>query len=295
MVDRKLSLPMVFYFLVVHLLGVVGVVYAYYYASAVIVWVAVIYFFACHLSITVMAHRYTAHKAFGLNQVVQLVLVLLFCGTAQSSLIIWASRHLEHHGNEDVPGLDPHTPLDGFWYSHMGCWLYESGYKMHPKYSRHFETEKSQREMPWVHWQHRHYILLMLVMAFVVPTIIGGLLGDWLGGLLVIGFARLIFQYHLTWMVNSVGHSPVFGHSVESASRAVNFGVQFFFMPIAAVLTVGEAYHGNHHYVPGHWRLGRKWWQVDPGAYLVWILYQLGLAWDLRTPPPRRKRASQVA
>ena len=41
----------------------------------------------------------------------------------QGDPIEWASSHRYHHLHTDTP-LDPHSPYEGFWWSHMG-WLLE--------------------------------------------------------------------------------------------------------------------------------------------------------------------------
>ena len=49
-----------------------------------------------------------------------------------------------------------------------------------------------------VRWQHRWYLTLLLIFGFGVPTVIPGLLwGDWKGGYLFAGAARLVFVHHV--------------------------------------------------------------------------------------------------
>lgn len=36
----------------------------------------------------------------------------------------WVSSHRYHHHHTDTP-LDPHSPYEGFWWSHMG-WLLDN-------------------------------------------------------------------------------------------------------------------------------------------------------------------------
>lgn len=39
-------------------------------------------------------------------------------------LLQWVSGHRYHHLHTDTP-LDPHSPYEGFWWSHMG-WLLDN-------------------------------------------------------------------------------------------------------------------------------------------------------------------------
>lgn len=67
-------------------------------------------------------------------------------------------------------------------------------------------------------------------------------------------------------------------------------GVQAHDVPIAAIPTMGEAWHNNHHAFPASARLGLYPGQFDAGYRFIQALEFLGLAWDVRTPsnlPPR--------
>jgi stearoyl-CoA desaturase (delta-9 desaturase) len=67
-------------------------------------------------------------------------------------------------------------------------------------------------------------------------------------------------------------------------------GVQAHDVPWAAIPTMGEAWHNNHHAYPGSARMGLQPGQFDPGFRFIQLLEALGLAWDIRTPgtlPPR--------
>jgi stearoyl-CoA desaturase (delta-9 desaturase) len=45
----------------------------------------------------------------------------LGCMAVQGDPIEWVGNHRVHHMHTDTP-LDPHSPYEGFWWSHMG-WL----------------------------------------------------------------------------------------------------------------------------------------------------------------------------
>jgi stearoyl-CoA desaturase (delta-9 desaturase) len=67
-------------------------------------------------------------------------------------------------------------------------------------------------------------------------------------------------------------------------------GVQAHDVPWAAIPTMGEAWHNNHHAYPASARMGLYPGQSDPGFRFIQTLSLLGLAWDVRTPsnlPPR--------
>jgi fatty-acid desaturase len=68
-------------------------------------------------------------------------------------------------------------------------------------------------------------------------------------------------------------------------------GVQAHDVPWAAIPTMGEAWHNNHHAFPGSARIGLYAGQSDWGFIFIRLLERVGLAWDVRTPetlPVRR-------
>ncbi len=74
-------------------------------------------------------------------------------------------------------------------------------------------------------------------------------------------------------------------------------GVQAHDVPWAAIPTMGEAWHNNHHAYPGSARMGLHAGQIDLGFGFIQILERLGLAWDVRTPAnlPSRPQLTEVS
>lgn len=268
------------YFVGIHLLGLAGLGYvvatAGYWSTWAIAAFAVAYYFLCHLAITIEAHRYFAHRSFQAPSWFHYLMVILFAGVMQGPIIWWAGKHLLHHSKSDRPGEDPHTPLDGFWHAHCLWLMKERGLTQLPtKPMLAFRRPQFAAGA----WQAKYHWPLGLTMAFVVPTLVGWLCGDVLGGFLIAGCLRLVFQYHLTWVVNSVGH--YWGESSEKGGSATN--QTGWWGKMLAVLTVGESNHAGHHDQPSSYRIGRGIDQWDPGAWVIERLAQLGVCYDLKS------------
>ncbi|MDZ4363099.1 acyl-CoA desaturase [Brevundimonas sp.] len=60
-------------------------------------------------------------------------------------------------------------------------------------------------------------------------------------------------------------------------------GVQAHDVPWAAIPTMGEAWHNNHHAFPGSAKIGLYPGQSDWGFRFIQLLERLGLAWNVRT------------
>jgi len=67
-------------------------------------------------------------------------------------------------------------------------------------------------------------------------------------------------------------------------------GVQGYNLPVAALFSMGESWHNNHHAFPASAQIGLYPDQPDPGWWLIIVLKRLGLVWNVNTPdtlPPR--------
>lgn len=258
----------IFFFIGVHLLALVALWYmTFIHFSWATVVMAAMLFLAMHLSITVGMHRLYAHNAFKATKTLEAILLVLATGILQKSVVWWAGLHRRHHQFSDTE-RDPYTVKHGFWWAHMG-WMLRKRPETAPTEVRDLFKN------PLVKWQYKNYPLLAFVTAFVVPTVLGALWGDAIGGLLVGGFLRLCIQYHSTWSINSVAHSFGSRRYTKAGTARTN--------PWLGLITVGESYHEYHHLAPSDYRLGTRWYDLDPGKWVIWLCSKIGLAFDLKT------------
>lgn len=107
----------------------------------------------------------------------------------------WVSAHRHHHFHCDKPA-DPHSPYDGFFWSHMG-WLFDSSDQ-----KILFDTSNitDMKADPYYVFLKKNYLAITLAQP-VVYFALGG------PSMLIWGFAmRTIMTWHVTWAVNSVCH-----------------------------------------------------------------------------------------
>ncbi|GAV81483.1 LOW QUALITY PROTEIN: hypothetical protein CFOL_v3_24938, partial [Cephalotus follicularis] len=105
---------------VVHLLSV----FAPFYFNWGAFWVAFgLYVASGLLSITLSFHRNLSHRSFKLPKWLQYVFA--YCGVQalQGNPIDWVSTHYHHQFCDSE--RDPHSPIEGFWFSHMS-WLFDT-------------------------------------------------------------------------------------------------------------------------------------------------------------------------
>ncbi|KAB2634109.1 palmitoyl-monogalactosyldiacylglycerol delta-7 desaturase [Pyrus ussuriensis x Pyrus communis] len=82
-------------------------------------WLFVALYILTGLGITLGYHRSLAHRSFKLPRWLE-----LFCLLRP---IEWVSTHRYHHQFTDTK-KDPHSPLMGFWFSHIG-WIFNNSFR----------------------------------------------------------------------------------------------------------------------------------------------------------------------
>lgn len=231
------------------------------------------------LSITMGYHRLWSHRTYKAAWPLRLALAIFGTFSLQNSIYVWAARHRVHHRHVDDVDHDPHSIKSGFWHAHMGWML------RHWKTSEvDFSQVKDLENDAIVMWQHNHYWTLVWLFNLGIPLVLGLLVGDVLGMVLLASAFRLAFSQHCTFFINSLAHT--WGrrtYSDEDSSRDNG---------VIALLTWGEGYHNYHHTFQADYRNGLRWWQFDPGKWLISISAWFGLARGLkRTPKFKIQRA----
>jgi stearoyl-CoA desaturase (delta-9 desaturase) len=209
-------------------------------------------------------HRLLTHRGYKTSKWVEYFLTI--CGTLalEGGPIFWVATHRIHHQFSDKDG-DPHTPLDGKWWAHMG-WIL-MGKSLHQDtqtLSRYVPDLAKSRFHVWI--TRYHYLSIIAVALILVAT--GGLPFLFWGM-----FLRTVVGLHCTWLVNSATHTW--------GSRRFPTRDQSTNNWLVALITFGEGWHNNHHAHPVSARHGLKWYEIDTNWYAIWILKKLGLVWQV--------------
>jgi stearoyl-CoA desaturase (delta-9 desaturase) len=101
---------------------------------------------------------------------------------------------------------------------------------------------------------------------------------------------RVTVGVTMHWFVGYICHT----HGPQSwlVSRSA---VQAHNVPWAAIPSMGESWHNNHHAFPASARHGIYPGQLDIGFHFIELMEKLGLAWDIQTPERLPKRHGLVA
>lgn len=257
--------------------------YAWFNDFSATAWISFVVLAALNgIAITAGYHRLWAHRTYKANVVVRFV--LLFFGTmaVQNSVLIWASGHRRHHRHVDHVEHDPYSASRGFWFSHMGWMVRE--------YSSNKEDFSNCPDLladPMITFQHKHYAALALGINFGFAFLLGYLLGDVWGVVLLGGLLRLVWCHHTTFFINSLAH--IWGRRPYTDTNSARDN------DILAFFTYGEGYHNFHHIFQYDYRNGIRWYQFDPTKWLIKGLSYLGLTSDLKKIPEFKIEQARVA
>jgi stearoyl-CoA desaturase (delta-9 desaturase) len=228
---------------------------------------AVMQYLVGMFGITFGFHRLISHKAFKTKAWIQNLAAFFGTLACQGGPVSWTGQHRIHHAYSDRHE-DPHDSTKGFWYSHILFIFMRRDDLNRIEEVAHYCPDVAKN--PYFMFLERYMIPIQFVFGFALMAL-GGLFGpaagfDWHMALSVVVwgvFVRLVFGYHITWLVNSATHKwgsqP---NKVADASRN-NWWV--------GILAYGEGWHNNHHAQPRSARHGWRWWQLDQ----TWIFIKL--------------------
>jgi len=224
-------------------------------------------------------HRLLIHGSFETNPWARRF--LLWCGTVAGmsgplwivrthDLRDWAQRQVSCH---DYLAHRRPMLMDAWWQLHCTLILDRP-----PAY----DLSKLENSAT-VRWLDRTWMLQQIPVAATL-YLMGGL------PFVVWGvFVRVALTVHGHWLVGHLAHrtGPQSWH-VRGA------GVQAHDVPWAGLITMGEAWHNNHHAYPGSARIGLHPGQIDPGYSLIAVAQRMGLVWNVCLPSDLTDRRAKL-
>ncbi len=209
---------------------------------------------------TVYLHRGIAHRAIRFRRPADVAFRVVLWLTTGIRVRQWVAVHRKHHAHTDTPE-DPHSPaVHGWWAVQRG------NYRMYRRAARDADlVAKYARDLPPTRFDR-----LVLDRALVGLALGIAIMAIALGPVTALVAATVHINYYLaaSAAVNAIGHH--FGRR-PYANSATN-------LQWLAFLTAGEGLHNNHHAAPTSAKLSHRWYEIDPGWWVVRGLTLLGLA-----------------
>lgn len=224
-------------------------------------------------------HRLLIHSSFRTTPMLRRFLI--WCGTvAGMSGPLWIVRtHDLRDWAQRRPDCHPYLAhrrgmlIDAWWQLHCTLRL-----ERPPQFD--LATLEESRFIRWLErtWMLQQLpIAALLFLAGGLPFVVWGV------------FVRVALTVHGHWLVGHLAHNR--GPQSWEVRGA---GVQAHDVPWAGLLTMGEAWHNNHHAYPGSARIGLHPGQSDWGYRFIRLLERLGLAWDVCLPERMAGRAARL-
>lgn len=249
--------PKEWFFIFFQLLGTLAFVYAITSQHDFKYWLLSLlgYFLITCLGITVTFHRLLAHKSYVLSKPLEYLFSFFGNIGCTGSSIGWTFVHRMHHRHTDTVG-DPHSPVV---LGALGAIIGD--------YSATFDKWKVKDIIsdPIHRFMHEYYMLL-ITSVFVILCVIDPLLAVY--GMMI----PIFFNTLASRLSNWVDHDARFGNR-PACTKDNSHNVWWW-----AILTFGEGWHNNHHASPWDYQIGKKWYQFDPGRYIIQFLIYTGLA-----------------
>ena len=197
---------------------------------------------------TVTVHRLITHRSFKAPKWFEYIGTLIAIPGTTLPMLYWVAVHRAHHKYTDTKD-DPHSPaVYGFWAVQFRLT------PAIPKLSYAPEIVKSKFHMH-MYYNHWLYTILVGVAVYMIDPY-------------AVVYAYLVpslLLQHASSLTNSLTHSPSGYRNFDTRDQSSN-------NLLVGYLTGGEGWHNNHHAAAADPQFGKKWWEFDPGYYLIQLV-----------------------
>ncbi len=235
------------------LIALVGLIYGGFNFST-FEWgiVGLLYFVGGCIGGTVTYHRYLSHRSYEAPS--WWVKFGSLCGAVFliGSPLAWSNNHIAHHRFVDTP-KDPHSP------QHLGIIKTQFASMLYTTSDFRYSVRNADKFQRFIH----SYYEVLHVLLFV-GLVVG--FGWHITALVYLVPSAVI--WHLMSSVNVINHLNLGYRNHETKDSSRN-------NLVTGYLTFGEGWHNNHHAAAKDPQYGKKWWEFDPGFWVIKVVEKL--------------------
>jgi stearoyl-CoA desaturase (delta-9 desaturase) len=251
--------------LIIHI-GALGVFLPMFFSWSAVAVAAGLYMLT-GMGITLAYHRLLTHRSLTVPKYVEYVLTTIGVLALQGGPITWVAQHRAHHANTDRDG-DPHDAHRGMPWAHIEWMFRKNKDRIPPDELARWVPDLIKD--PFYRFLEKYNALCTVALGLILLAI-----GGWSWVIWGV-FARLVFTYHCTWLVNSASHAVGY-QTFDTNDRSTNNWW-------VALLSFGEGWHNNHHAFPFSARHGLRWFEIDPTYMTIKVMTWLKLARNVKKP-----------
>ncbi len=210
------------------------------------------------LCVSVWLHRGVTHRSLTLHPVVSHTARGIIWLTLAQNPWVWSSVHRWHHQNSDKE-TDLHSPkIKGFW----NLMIHGYDEDVHKKYmqdNNFFITYGQGAPDDWIEKNlYRKFPNTGLYIMLVIDIAVCGVWGPW------VWLGHFVWRGVLNKVVAGIGHQVGYRNYETGDESKNNFPW--------GIIILGEELHNNHHQNASSPNFSRKWFEIDPGWYVIKIL-----------------------
>lgn len=247
------------------------------------------------LGINLGYHRLLTHRSFKCPLWLERTFATLGVCCLEKTPAHFVTTHRVHHQHSDKDD-DPHSPLGSLFWGHVG-WVFVEN----PRLNNAAAYDRYARDIvrdPYCLALEKNLLWVWVYVAHAVAFFAAGFACGWLlpGGsaerglqlglsVLVWGvFVRTVLVWHITWSVNSIGHTWGYRNYETRENSRNNL--------LVGLISNGEGWHNNHHADQRAAAHGHRWWELDVTYATIVGLRWCGLAWDVAPVTTMTARAA---
>jgi stearoyl-CoA desaturase (delta-9 desaturase) len=217
-------------------------------------WYWLVIGFVCFLwtgivGVNVALHRYYSHQAFKTTPFREWILLLSSIPTSLGSPAMWCSVHRLHHTTSDT-AKDPHNPKNGILKTWFVVW---------PRLAIPKRFLEPFLTTPALNFVHNNYFLINFAILILLSLI----------DIRLAGFVYALPAIGCFHGASAIGVLPHLQGKWQLGYRRYDVKDLSHNNWLAAILSLGEGWHNNHHANPGRWWQGETWWEIDPPAFMI--------------------------
>ncbi|MFK7782050.1 fatty acid desaturase [Psychroserpens sp.] len=229
----------------------------------------ILLFLSIGIGHSVGLHRGIIHKSYKTSKYFKNFSLLAFTISGLGSPLSWLKQHYYRdywQNRTDCPTYFQykHSLITDYWWNLHLMFI--------PKKEDCYNIPKEDLNDPMILWLHKTWFINYFIFMILMYIFFG------FNSMLVATCLRTTIIILGHWYIGYASHK--YGYSRYKIKNADESGFNDVFL---GLISFGEGFHNNHHSHPTSAKFSMKWYEIDFGWILVYLLYKLNLISEVKT------------